>query len=91
MTKIALGKLLRSIILKKYDWIVNYKIDNYSYGFGEIYAVYYFVDSPDMNHIDEGVQKEVKKTTEQLFKALGPGRSASFGGVEFINIGKKLS
>lgn len=87
MNNIALGKVLRTFILDKYDWIVDYKINNYSYGFVQKYTIYYFVESSD--HVDEGEEKKIKKMTEQLFKSLGPGRSETFGGVEFIYNNRK--
>lgn len=83
MNNISLHKVIKSLILKKYDWIVDYRIEFY-FDSLEKYSIIYYVN-PDENGtltVTEEV-KEVDELTNTLFRMLGPRSTQILDSVEF--------
>lgn len=83
MNNISLHKVIRALVLRKYDWIVDYRIEFY-FGALERYTIYYYVN-PDENGtltVTEEI-KEADELTHNLFKMLAPKSYQILDGVEF--------
>jgi len=92
MDKISLHKLIGRLMLRKYKWIVDHKINlfhNSPVEGIEKYTVTYYTDSPFIDDKDDEVN-QVEKTTENLFASLGPDRHQWFEGVKFYYDREKL-
>jgi len=89
MDKISLHKLIGRLMLRKYKWIVDYKINLFYNSPIEKYTIIYYTDSPNIDDKEDEVN-QVEKTTENLFAALGPDRHQWFEGVEFYYDIEKL-
>lgn len=83
MNNISLHKVIKSLVLKKYDWIVDYRIEFY-FDSLEKYTVIYYVN-PDENGAFTITEefKEVDELTNNLFKMLAPRSTQVLDGVVF--------
>jgi hypothetical protein len=83
--KESLEKLIRKVILPKYDWIKDFNISVTKGLEHDLYYVNYYVDDDIYDGLYVGDKKEIKaikSETKNLFNVLGPDRYDVFGGVE---------
>jgi hypothetical protein len=85
--KESLEKLIRRVILKKYQWIKNFDISVSKHGdYLNLYYVRYYVDNDIYDGLYVGDKKEIKtimSETKNLFTVLGPGEYDMLDGVFF--------
>ncbi len=88
MMKVLLDRLIRKIVLPKYDWIKNFNISVNRKEKGDSYYVYYFIDEDVYDSLYEGNRKKlngIKSETKELYDVLGPDKDDVFEGVVFFN------
>jgi len=85
MNKTAFQKLINSIVIRKYQWIVDFNVQLYFDAPLEKYEVYYYID-PNLDGSPDITEKwdEVKKLTKNIFDTLGPNRYQSLGEILFL-------
>jgi hypothetical protein len=84
--KEALEKLIRRVILKKYQWIKNFDVPVSKHDDLNLYYVRYYVDNDIYDGLYVGDNKEIKNIiseTKNLFNVLGPDRYDLLEGVFF--------
>lgn len=70
--KESLEKIIRKIILKKYQWLKNFIVKLDKRGSHNFYVVRYFIDDNLYNEADKNKLNVIESETKNLFNLLGP-------------------
>jgi hypothetical protein len=88
--KESLEKIIRRVILPKYDWIKNFRIYVDKYGERNLYNVRYYIDDDVFDKIyevdDDGYTDKVnniESDTKNLYNVLGPSQYDMLDGTGF--------
>ena len=79
----SLKKLIETVILPKYDWIMDFDITGIKDGVQNIYTVHYYVDDDLYNEDDRIEINRVKSDTKNLYDSLGPSEYDFLNGLSF--------
>jgi hypothetical protein len=82
--KESLEKLIRRVILKKYQWLKDFVVREDKRGRYNFYVVRYYIDDDLYNDRDRNKINVIKSETKNLYTVLGPDRYDILEGVMFF-------
>jgi hypothetical protein len=83
--KESLEKLIRKVILKKYQWLKDFVVKEDKRGRYNFYVVRYYIDDDLYNDRDRNKINVIKSETKNLYTVLGPDRYDILEGVMFFS------
>lgn len=85
MFKSSLDKIIQSMVLPQFPWIVDYEIleERIESMDRDYYRINYFIATNDGTFTVIEDMSVVEKLSKSLFKMIGPDKNQKFEGVEF--------
>ena len=85
MFKSSLDKIIQSMVLPQFPWIVDYEIleERIESMDRDYYRINYFIATNDETFTVIEDMSVVEKLSKSLFKMIGPDKNQKFEGVEF--------
>jgi len=83
--KETLEKLIKRVILPKYNWIKDFYVTGIKDGVQNLYTVHYYVDDDLYNEDDRIEINHVKSDTKNLYDSLGPSEYDFLNNLSFTS------